>query len=88
MANTFELEDIFNNNTSDNLRSPANFSIKEVHSLYFGRCYTINKLKGVVLFEADFSYSLQKEWDVLVYIHNLGDEFWLIQGDSFILKQL
>ena len=40
-ANTFDLEEIFNQGCSSFLRYDRTIYLKEVRSLFFGRCYTI-----------------------------------------------
>ena len=77
---TFSLNDIFNAKTVEMLNDESQYLVTTVSTLYFGRCYTVTKLEGVLVFDSIPTFNLKKDWDVLAYIHTKGDEFWLMQG--------
>ena len=49
MNNTFEPEDIFDNKTLNRFRNTPQIDLKEVDTLFLGRCYTVcnGKMLGV-----------------------------------------
>ena len=77
--NTFRIEDIFHNKTIDKLKISTDYLVKEVWSIFSGKCFTICYLHNVNfdLNELD----LKQTWDMKIYVHNSGEEYWLYFGD-------
>ncbi len=81
--NTFELADIFDNETCTEVQSNKSaYSFKELRTYYFGRCYTICSL---VEMEARrrIMFNLKPNLILKLYFHNLHDEFWLIGSVTY-----
>ena len=74
------MDDFFSEKTVENLKNISQFSVKEVWTIYSGRCFTISKLEGVHVLDTNFDFDLKKAWDVVAYVHRPGDEFWLSTG--------
>jgi hypothetical protein len=78
-ANTYQMEEIFTNNTLLDLRNVSKYSIKTIRSQYHGQCYTIQKLEEVTT-SADYSCKLmfKKGMDIDFYPHEPYEEEWLL----------
>jgi hypothetical protein len=78
-ANTYQMEEIFTNNTLIDLRNVSKYSIKTMRSQYLGQCYTIQKLEEVTT-SADYSCKLmfKKVMDIAFYLHEPYEEEWLV----------
>ena len=72
--NSFNLDEIFDPETVTSLKNESQYSVTEVLSLYFGRCYCIKKLQEDRL----FVWRFKGLWDTMVYLHTKGEEFWLV----------
>ena len=72
--NSFNLDDIFDPETVTSLNNESQYLVKEVLSLYFGRCYCIKILREGHL----FVWGFKGLWDTKVYLHTKDEEFWLV----------
>jgi len=54
----------------------SNFIVKEVESIKNGRCFTIY-FKNMLALGDETKIKLKRKDDLVIYIHNCGDEFWL-----------
>jgi hypothetical protein len=80
--NTFQLEDIFQNETLQLITNKTNFFIKEFHTLFLGTCYTICTLTYVGAKE-EVKYYFQYQNDIRIVAHLIGEEFWLFAWFMF-----
>ena len=67
--NTFQINDIFVDDTVKIITNSSAFWIKEVASYVLGRCVTVCYLKPMG-FIGGFTLELRKNWDVVICIHN------------------
>ena len=79
IQNTYDKEDFFTNDTLDLLQNSTLYSLTETWSFYLGRCHTICFLLSVGLDTQTFY--LKQSWDMKLFIHSRGEEFWLLFGD-------
>ena len=77
--NSFQIEDVFHDKTIEKLKNSTNYLIKEVWSIFSGRCYTVCYLHNVKLDLYDLD--LKQSWDMKMYVHMPGEEYWLYFGD-------
>jgi hypothetical protein len=75
LENTFKLEDIFHSKSIAELRNSSLYSLKEVWSIYLGRCYTVCDLPIVKYLIYDLL--LKQTFDLKMDVHNYGEEYWL-----------
>ena len=54
----------------------SDYTIKEVESIEDGQCFTVNFLNKLVLGNETL-VTVKRKDDLVMYIHNCGDEFWL-----------
>ena len=54
-------------------------TVTELRSIFSGRCYSICYLQIVQL--NPITFYLKQDWDVNLYIHNRGEEYWISFGD-------
>jgi hypothetical protein len=73
MKNTFDLEDIFYNETVSTLRNKSEFEVVTIFTLIFGRCHLIRKINTVTIFDYSTYFKFKTNWDVQLYIHNPGN---------------
>ena len=76
MDNTYNFEEIFNNLTISNFNKSYNMSVRTVHSVLFGRCYTICPKENIEPFVKNY-ITLSDSTNMEVFFHSAGDEFWL-----------
>ena len=74
--NTFALEDIFQPDTVKELRNQSIFKIKEVRNYQMGKCFTLTALNAFPKY-GGFNLMLKKNFDLILYIHSVEDEFWI-----------
>ena len=84
IKNTFELEDFFGNKTLNEIRNSSLYRFQEVRSMFFGRCYKICSvvempMNGIKIWE------LQMDFNYKLFVHNDGDEFWLISAITHLI---
>ncbi len=77
--NTFQIEDVFHDTTLTKLKNTTNYLVKELWSIFTGRCFTVCYLHNVNL-DLNELY-LKQTWDLKMYVHVRGEEFWLNFGD-------
>ena len=73
MKNTYDLEDIFRNETVKTLKNKTEFEVVTIFTMIFGRCYMIRKINSVTIFDYNTIFIFKTTWDVQLYIHNSGD---------------
>lgn len=74
---TFKKEDLFNISVMNQPnRDIKHIDIHETRSPALGRCFTVKVTKRLSLNEP-FGLLLKRSWDVIVFVHNDGEEFWL-----------
>jgi hypothetical protein len=74
--NTFNLDDIFHEETVQEFRNNSIYDVKEVKSFVFGKCFSICYLKPLKLRETIYIKFLIKS-DVEFSVYTRGQEFWL-----------
>ena len=52
------------------------FNVTETNTANLGKCFTI-KLAEPLSLQEPFILVLKRPWDLKVFVHNDGDEFWL-----------
>ena len=67
--NTFQINDIFVDDTVKRITNSSKFWIKDVASFILGRCVTVCYLEAMG-FIGGFTLELRKNWDVVIFIHN------------------
>lgn len=82
LENTFRLEDIFHDYTLQIIKNKTNFLTKEIHTFYFGTCFTLCCL---TYFEAKASVFIKFRYlsDIKLFVHGPGEEFWLLASFTF-----
>ena len=66
----------FNEWYDNNLKSTS-FEVKTIKTMTRGVCFTISFPNEMAI--AEFShFFVKRSFDILVYLHNEGDEFWLL----------
>jgi len=82
---TFTEEDLLNKSMLVSKYSDPEFiNVKVTKSVTRGKCFTIKILKLLQLADS-FLLILKRTWDLIVFIHNEGDEFWLSSSPYFVL---
>ena len=71
---TFAIEDLLNEQFLN--KSNRDFHVTEARSPTMGKCFTLKVDKLLGLHEP-FIFILKKSFDLKVYIHNDGEEFWV-----------
>ncbi len=69
---TFTVEDLLTETYND----MEYLNVKVTKSITLGKCFTIKIAKPVRVNEP-FILFLKRTWDVVIFVHNDGDEFWL-----------
>jgi len=77
--NAFKIEDVFHDKTIEKLKNQNNYLIREISSMFTGRCFTVCYLHNV-MFELHTFY-LKQSWDIKTYVHTQGEEYWLNFGN-------
>ena len=74
--NTFDLDDIFENDTIVKLKNITLFNVAEIHSILHGKCYALCPLTLLALNET-ISLFIENKQNVEILIYRQGEEFWL-----------
>ena len=78
---TFSIEDIFENETIQELQSGIHFRMKETYSDLFGKCFTIQVKERVAKLEyTKHIIKFKRDQDLKIFLHEWDDIFWLILG--------
>jgi hypothetical protein len=75
--NTFTLNDIFDNETVQNLKNLSLFHLKEINSYVHGKCFSLCPQTWLDLDEI-ISLPIKNERNVEILVYLEGEEFWLI----------
>jgi hypothetical protein len=70
---TFSLDDIFDNQTVKELTNSSLFSVKTIHSIFYGKCYSISKLEKIAAFDFYVFFKFKTSFDVNLYVHTQGN---------------
>ncbi len=73
--NTYDLNDIFQNETIIKLKNSSLFNMKEIHSIFYGKCYSLCPLTLLALNEV-ISLSIKNKRNVEIVTYLKGEEFW------------
>ena len=84
IENTYELRDFFSNDTLIELKTSSLYSVKEMRSMFFGRCYKICSIAELQV-NGFKRWELKTDFNCKLYVHNDGDEFWLISGITYLI---
>jgi hypothetical protein len=58
----------------------AKFEVKTIRTVTRGVCFTLSFPNEMAI--TQFSkFIVKRSWDMLVYLHNEGEEFWLLWHD-------
>ena len=80
-ANVYKLEEIFGGESLALFRNTSRFKVTETRSKYNGLCHTIiDKINDYREDGDTLIFDIRKDNDVKVFVHEPGDEFWLIGG--------
>ncbi len=74
----FTVEDIFHN--ADELLSNSAYELRETMARFFVKCHTIRVTSRARFQDYSNKYSFKKDTDYTIYIHDPGEEFWLLLG--------
>jgi len=73
---TYTLEDLLNkSNTQEPYSVMKYVDVKETRSMVLGKCFTLSISKAVYLGEL-LVLTFKRSWDVTIFVHNDGEEFW------------
>jgi hypothetical protein len=70
-ANVFQVEDIFDD-TDRSDSAFKKFQVKPVATALFGRCYSLQLLEKVRIFDLGIKLKLKTKFDLYVYVHPQG----------------
>ena len=75
---TYGLENLLDKSVMNSPKTDIKFiNVTEIKTSSFGKCFTLKIIKPLSLHE-DFILILNRtSWDLQVFIHNEGEEFWL-----------
>jgi hypothetical protein len=76
---SFQMEDIFFQETIDNLKNESKFILRKVRSELLGQCFTVQRREKVGVNVYD-TYVLKRNVDLTLFIHEIGNEFWLLEA--------
>jgi hypothetical protein len=76
---SFQMEDIFFQQTIDNLKNESKFILRKVRSELLGQCFTVQNIEKMGENQYD-QYVLKRKVDITLFVHELGDEFWLLKA--------
>lgn len=86
---TFKLDDILDDSTLKSFGADLTLiDVVETRSIIFGKCFTLKVNKRLSLSQP-FFLPLKRSWDMIVFVHYEGEEFWLTwlpYGQSFVNK--
>ncbi len=82
---TFIEEDLLNMSTLVGKNSGPDFvNVKVTKSVTRGKCFTIKHSKPLKVHKK-FIAAFIRTWDLIIFIHNEGDEFWLSSAPYYML---
>jgi len=82
---TFIEEDLLNMSTLVGKNSGPDFiNVKVTKSVTRGKCFTIKHSKPLKVHQK-FIAAFKRTWDLIIFIHNEGDEFWLSSAPYYML---
>ncbi len=70
---TFSLDDIFHSQTVKELNNSSMFSVKTIHSIFYGKCYSISRLEKIAAFDFHVFFKFKTSFDVNLYVHTQGN---------------
>ena len=76
------MEDIFHDVTITDLRNNSMFSLYEINTLIYGKCFKIC-YKDPVVAQKSVALSLKKDKDFVVYTLGTDEDFWLVMPSRF-----
>ncbi len=82
IENTYDLGDFFLTKTLLEIQNSSKYSLAEVRSMFFGRCYKICDVEEIRSFTI---WELKAELNYKLFFHNDGDEFWLINSITYLI---
>ncbi len=74
--NSFSILDLFDEWPDEHLNR-TKIEVKTIQTFPHGVCFTLSFSNEVLLVETA-EFVIKRSWDILVYIHNKGEEFWLL----------
>ena len=74
--NSFSILDLFDEWPDEHLNR-TKIEVKTIRTFPHGVCFTLSFPDEVLLMETA-EFVIKRSWDILVYIHNKGEEFWLL----------
>jgi hypothetical protein len=79
--NTFSQAELFNKSLSEYLKNPE-VEITILRSVFHGACFTL-KFANEVQLSYVSGVVIKRPWDIAIYFHNEGEQFWLY-GTAFL----
>jgi hypothetical protein len=77
--NAFQWEDIFDEETLQELNITKKWKIYKTFGPLFGNCFTTCFLEPVKSFNFDILYNLKQELNLQLYVHNPGDKILIFK---------
>ena len=74
--NSFSVTDLFNKSWSESFNSTS-VEVATLKTLLHGVCFTISFPTEVQLSDVNF-ITTKRSWDMVLYFHNEGEQFWLL----------
>jgi hypothetical protein len=74
--NTFSETELFNKSLSEYLKNPE-VEITILRSVFHGACFTLKFANEVELSNVS-GLVIKRPWDIVIYFHNEGEQFWLL----------
>ena len=73
--NAFTVDDLFDKTPGVDFNA-TKVEFKTTRTMFFGACFTLS-FPNEVSFMQTSSFVIKRSWDMLVYFHNEGEEFWI-----------
>ena len=83
--NAFSITDLFNE-TLSKIWSETEVKVTALKTLMHGVCFTFSFSEEVQI-DAASSFVIKRPWDMTIYFHNEGEEFWLFWYNFPILMR-
>jgi hypothetical protein len=80
VSNTYNLTDFFHDSMIEKLSNESEYTVTVLHSVYMGRCYSIDRIEKVIQNDYSMVLSFKNNLDVVAWVHEPGDELFLIYG--------
>ena len=74
--NTFTIKDLFDQWPAEHVNM-TKIEVRTVRTIFHGTCFTLSFPNEVLLMQMSV-FVIKRSWDIKVYIHNKGEEFWLL----------